>query len=52
MDTNVFSFGNVPYEGIQNEFNSLDTSSSTESEDIQFKINADIFTNFILKNFD
>ena len=55
MNNNVFSFRNVPYEEILNEINSLDTSKSTKSEDILFKIikdNADIFPNFILQNFN
>ena len=40
---------------ILNEINSLDTSKSTQSEDISIKMiknNADIFTNFILQNFN
>ena len=51
MNNNVFSFRKVTYEEILNEINSLDTSKSTQSEDIPFKIikdNADIFANFIL----
>ena len=55
MNNNVFSFRKVTYEEILNEINSLDTSKSTQSEDIPFKIikdNADIFANFILQNFD
>ena len=51
MSNNVFSFRNVTYEEILNEMNSLDTSKSTQSEDIPFKIikdNANIFANFIL----
>ena len=55
MNNNVFSFRNVTYEEILNEINSLDTSKSTQSEDIPFKIikdNADIFANFILQNFN
>ena len=50
----MFSFRNVTYEEILNEINSLDTSKSTQSEDIPFKIikdNAVIFANFILQNF-
>ena len=53
MNNNVFSFGKVIYEDILNEINSLDTSKSTQSEDIPFKIindNADNFANFILQN--
>ena len=55
MNSNVFSFRNVTYEKILNEINSLDTSKSTQSENIPFeKItdNADIFANFIFKNFN
>ena len=55
MNNNVFSFRKVTYEEILNEINSLDTSKSTQSEDIPFKIikdNADIFANFILQNFN
>ena len=54
MNNNVFSFRKVTYEEILNEINSLDTSKSTQSEDIPFKIikdNADFFSNFILQNF-
>ena len=54
MSNNVFSFRKVTYEEILNEINSLDTSKSTQSEDIPFKIikdNADIFANFILQSF-
>ena len=53
MNNNVFSFRNVTYAKIVNEINSLDTSKSTQSEDIPFKIikdNADIFASFIFKN--
>ena len=52
MNNNVFSFRKVIYEEILNEINSLDTSKSTHSEDIPFKIikdNANIFANFIFK---
>ena len=55
MNNNVFSFQNVTYEDILNEISRLDTSKSTQSEDIPFKIikdNADIFANFILQNFN
>ena len=55
MNNNMFSFRKVIYEEILNEVNSLDTSKSTQSEDISFKIikdNADIFANFILQNFN
>ena len=55
MNNNVFSFRKVTYEEILNEINSLDTSKSTQSEDIPFKIiknNADIFANFILQSFN
>ena len=51
----MFSFRKVNYEETLNEINSLDTSKSTQSEDISFKIikdNADIFANFILQNFN
>ena len=54
MNNNVFSFQKGTYEEILNVVNSLDTSKSTQSEDITFKIiedNAGIFTNFILQNF-
>ena len=49
MNNNVFSFRKVTYEEILNEINSLDTSKSTQSEDIRFKVikdNADIFVNY------
>ena len=55
MNNNVFSFRKVTYEEILNEINSLDTSKSTQSEDIPFKIikdNANIFANFVLQNFN
>ena len=55
MNNNVFSFWEVTYEEILNAINSLDTSKSTQSEDIPFKIikdNADRFPNFIFKNFN
>ena len=55
MNNNVFSFRKVTYEEILNEINSLNTSKSTQSEDIPFKIikdNADIFANFILRSFN
>ena len=55
MNNNVFSFRKVTYEEILIEINSLDTSKSTQSEDIPLKIikdNADIFANFILQNFN
>ena len=55
MNNNVLSFRKVTYEEILNEINSLDTSKSTQSEDIPFKIikdNADIFANFIFQNFN
>ena len=55
MNNNVFSFRKVTYEEILNEINSLDTSKSTQSEDIPFKMikdNADIFANFFLQNFN
>ena len=38
MNNIEFSFRNVTYEEILNEINSLDTSKSTQSEDIPFKI--------------
>ena len=53
MNNNVFCFQKVNYEEILNEIKSLDTSKSTQSEDIPLKIikdNADTFANFILKN--
>ena len=49
MNNNVFSFRKVTYEEILNEINRLDTSKSTQSEDIRFKVikdNADIFVNY------
>ena len=55
MNKGMFPFQKVTYEKIVNETNSLDTSKSTQSEDISFKIikdNADIFANFILQNFN
>ena len=51
----MFPFGNVTYEEILNEINSLDTSKLTQSDEISFEIikyNADIFTTFILQNFN
>ena len=30
----MFSFGNVTYEEVLNDFNNLNTSESTQSEDI------------------
>ena len=54
MNNNVFSFRKVTYEEILNEINSLDTSKSTQSEDIPFMIskdNANIFANFISQSF-
>ena len=51
----MFSFQNVTYEEILNEINNLNTSKSTQSEDIPFKIienNTDIFVNFILQNYN
>ena len=50
---NVFSFRNFIYEEILNEINNVDTSKSTESKGVSYKIfkrNADIFPNFILQN--
>ena len=55
MNKNVFSFRKVTYEEILTEISSLDTSKSTQSENISFKIikdNAGIFVNFILQNFN
>ena len=55
MNNNVFSFRKVTYEEILNEINSLDTSKSTQSKDIPFKIikdYADILANFILQSFN
>ena len=55
MSNKVFSFRKVTYEEIPHEINSLDTSKSTQSEDIPFKItkdNADIFANFVLQKFN
>ena len=52
MNNNVFSFRNITYEEILNKINSLDTSNSSQSEDIAFKIikdNANIFATFILR---
>ena len=54
MNNNVSSFWKFTYEETINKINSLDTSKSTQSEDIPSKIikdNADIFANFILQNF-
>ena len=51
MNNIVLSFRNVTYEEILNEIISLDTSKSTQSEGIPFKIikdNADIFCQFYL----
>ena len=51
----MLSYRNVSYEEILNEINNLDTSESTQSEDISpktVKDNADIFANFILQNID
>ena len=51
---NILSFQNVTYEEILNEIKSLDTSKLTQSQDIPFEVikdHADIFDNFILKNF-
>ena len=36
MNNNVFSFRKITYEEILNEINSLDTSNSTQSEDVPF----------------
>ena len=55
MNNNMFPFGNATYEEILNEINSLDTSKSTQSDEISFEIikyNSDIFTTFILQNFN
>ena len=55
MNNNVYSIRKVTYKEILNEINSLDTSKSTQSEDILFKTikdNADIFANFISQNFN
>ena len=55
MNNNVLPFRNVTYEEIFNEINNFNTSKSTQSEDIHFKINkdnADIFAKFILQNFN
>ena len=55
VNNNVFLFPNVTYEEILNEIYSLNTSKSTWSENIHFKIikdNADVFVNFILQNFN
>ena len=54
MSKNVFSFRKVTYEEILNKITGLDTSKSTRSEDIPFKVikDNDIFANFILQNFD
>ena len=50
MNNNVSSFRKVTYEEVLNKINNLDTLKSTQSEEI-IKDNADIFTNFVLKNF-
>ena len=55
INNNVFSFPTFTYEEILNKINSLDTSSSTQSEDSPFKIikdNADVFADFTLQNFN
>ena len=55
MNNNLSSFRKVTYEEILNEINSLDTSKTTQSKDIPFKIikhNANIFANFISHNFN
>ena len=55
MINNVLSFRNVVFEEIKNENNNLDTSNSTQSKDIPFKmikVNVNIFANFILQNFN
>ena len=55
MNNNVVFFRSVTYEEIPNEINSLDSSKSTQLEDIPFEIikdNTDIFANFILQNFN
>ena len=52
MNNNVVFFRSVTYEEIPKEINSLDSSKSTQLEDIPFKIikdNTDIFANFILQ---
>ena len=38
MINNVLSFRNVVFEEIKNENNNLDTSNSTQSKDIPFKM--------------
>ena len=46
---------NVTHEEILNEINNLDTSKSTQLQDIPFKIikdNATILANFVLQNFN
>ena len=55
MNNGVYSFRNVTYKEILNKINNLDTSESTQSENILFKIikdNAKIFANFILQDFN
>ena len=55
MINNVLSFRNVVFEEIKSENNNLDTSNSTQSKDIPFKmikVNVNIFANFILQNFN
>ena len=55
MINNVLAFRNVAFEEIKNENNNLDTSKSTQSKGIPFKmikVNVDIFANFILQNFN
>ena len=54
MNNKVPSFRNLTYQEILNKINSFDTSRLAQSEDTPSKIikdNADIFVNFILKNF-
>ena len=38
MNNGVYSFRNVTYKEILNKINNLDTSESTQSENILFKI--------------
>ena len=55
MNNSVSSLRNVTHEEILNEINNLDTSKSTQLQDIPFKIikdNATALANFILQNFN
>ena len=55
MNNNVSSLRNVTHEEILYEINNLDTSKSTQLQDIPFKTikdNATVLANFILQNFN